>query len=333
MSEGHDDIEKIKSLDDNDPINLLIKASYGLADCEKLRNNKSAFNEKFLHLYSYLIVAIHRTIFEQGGKCTKELLEIANYLEPYDDDSRKLRDFYNKVYELIKENGKNYESNVYEIYNKFKKYTENKDEVIKDLLSSRVIKTILAYMGVRDIVTSDELEDLFESKIYVDFNKIYAPNKEDVVRYLGYIPIESMVDDRTILNYYKSFAKKIKGDIDQINRETWNIKLLKFRLGLVKWFKKYYKLILPAIGGSLVDFISAYLKFVSIRVSLYTLIIFLVVLIGFVYRIIDKFDKLYFKKLEDWLEERTSSIEKRIKVVKNEDFYNKISTSRQIDQN
>jgi len=333
VSEGHDDIEKIKSLDDNDPINLLIKASYGLADCEKLRNNKSAFNEKFLHLYGYLIVAIHRTIFEQGGKCTKELLEIANYLEPYDDDSRKLRDFYNKVYELIKENGKNYESNVYEIYNKFKKYTENKDEVIKDLLSSRVIKTILAYMGVRDIVTSDELEDLFESKIYVDFNKIYAPNKEDVVRYLGYIPIESMVDDRTILNYYKSFAKKIKGDIDQINRETWNIKLLKFRLGLVKWFKKYYKLILPAIGGSLVDFISAYLKFVSIRVSLYTLIIFLVVLIGFVYRIINKFDKLYFKKLEDWLEERTSSIEKRIKVVKNEDFYNKISTSRQIDQN
>ena len=333
VSEGHDDIEKIKSLDDNDPINLLIKASYGLADCEKLRNNKSAFNEKFLHLYGYLIVAIHRTIFEQGGKCTKELLEIANYLEPYDDDSRKLRDFYNKVYELIKENGKNYESNVYEIYNKFKKYTENKDEVIKDLLSSRVIKTILAYMGVRDIVTSDELEDLFESKIYVDFNKIYAPNKEDVVRYLGYIPIESMVDDRTILNYYKSFAKKIKGDIDQINRETWNIKLLKFRLGLVKWFKKHYKLIsyiILAIAGSLVDLIGFFLKFVSIH---YVWIILLVVLIvsGLVEKFI--FDPLYSKKLEDWLEARTSAIEKRIKVVKNEDFYNKIYASKQIDQN
>jgi len=72
-----------------------------------------------------------------------------------------------------------------------------------------------------------------------------------------------MADDRTILNYYKSFAKKIKGDIDQINRETWNIKLLKFRLGLVKWFKKHYRLILYIllpIGGS----IYAFLKFVSI---------------------------------------------------------------------
>ena len=336
VSEGHDEniVLEVKSLDDNDPMNLPIKASYGLADCEKLRNNKSAFNEKFLHLYGYLIVAIHRTIFEQGGKCTKELLEIANYLEPYDSDSRKIRDFYNEVYErLIKENGKNYENNVYEIYNKFKTYIENNNEVIKDLLSTRVIKTILGYMGVRDIVTKDELDDLFEPKTYVDFNKVDTPTIEEAVKYLGYIPIESMADDRTILNYYKSFAKKIKVDIDQINRETWNIKLLKFRLGLVKWFKKHYKLILLAIGGSLVDFISAYLKFVSIRVSLYTLIIFLVVLIGFVYRIIDKFDKLYFKKLEDWLEERTSSIEKRIKVVKNEDFYNKISTSRQIDQN
>ena len=333
VSEGHDDIEKIKSLDDNDPINLLIKASYGLADCEKLRNNKSAFNEKFLHLYGYLIVAIHRTIFEQGGKCTKELLEIANYLEPYDDDSRKLRDFYNEVYELIKENGKNYESNVYEIYNKFKKYTENKDEVIKDLLSSRVIKMILAYMGVRGIVTSDELEDLFESKIYVDFNKIYAPNKEDVVRYLGYIPIESMVDDRTILNYYKSFAKKNKRDIFQINRETWNIKLLKFRLVLIKWFKNNYKYIIVPLVGS----ISVVLKFVYnvlIPVSLHAWIILVVVLSILGEGVINFIkDKLYSKKLEYWLDGRVSSIEKRIKVVKNEDFYNKISTSRQIDQN
>ena len=239
---SNNDAEEVEALNDDDPINLLIKAAYGLTDCEKVRRNKLVFNEKFLHLYAYLIVAIHRTIFEQGGKCTKELLEIANYLEPYDDDSRKLRDFYNEVYEwLIKENGKNYESNVYEIYNKFKKYAENKDEVIKDLLSTQVIKMILAYMGVRDIVTSDELEDLFESKIYVDFNKIYAPNKEDVVRYLGYIPIESMVDDRTILNYYKSFAKRIKGDISRINRETWNIKLLMIGLRLVKWLNTYSK--------------------------------------------------------------------------------------------
>ena len=335
VSEGHDEnIElEIKSLHDNDPINLLIKASHGLADCEKLRNNKSAFNEKFLHLYGYLIVAIHRTIFDQGGKCTKELLEIANYLEPYDSDSRKIRDFYNEVYErLIKENGKNYENNVYEIYNKFKKYIESKDEVIKDLLSTRVIKTILGYIGVRDMVTSDELDDLFEPKTYVDFDKLDTPTIEEAVKYLGYIPIESMADDRTILNYYKSFAKKIKGDIDQINRETWNIKLLKFRLGLVKWFKKHYRLILYIllpIGGS----IYAFLKFVSIPVSLYVLISLFVVL--YASRIIDKliFDASYSKKLENWLEKRTSSIEKRIKVVKNEDFYNKISTSKQIDQN
>jgi len=339
VSEDYDEniVLEVKSLDDNDSMNLPIKASYGLADCEKLRNNKSAFNEKFLHLYGYLIVAINRTIFEQGGKCTKELLEIANYLEPYDSDSRTLRDFYNEVYErLIKENGKNYENNVYEIYNKFKKYIENKDEVIKDLLSTRVIKTILGYMGVRDIVTSDELDGLFESKIYVDFNKFDTPNKEDVVQHLGYIPIESMVDDRTILNYYKSFAKKIKRYISQINRETWNIKLLKFRLGLVKWFKKYYKLILYIIlpiGGSLVDSIGAFLKFVSIPVSLYAWIILFMV--PYAFGIIDKFifDTSYSKKLEDWLEERTSPIEKRIKVVKNEDFYNKISTSKQIDQN
>jgi len=336
VSEGHDkNIElKIKSLDDNDPINLLIKASHGLVDCEKLRNNKSAFNEKFLHLYGYLIVAIHRTIFDQGGKCTKELLEIANYLEPYDSDSRKIRDFYNEVYErLIKENGKNYENNVYEIYNKFKKYIESKDEVINDLLSTRVIKTILGYMGVRDIVTKDELDDLFEPKTYVDFDKVDTPTIEEAIKYLGYIPIKRVADDRTILNYYKSFAKKIKGDIDQINRETWNIKLLKFRLGLVKWFKKHYKLIsyiLLAITGSLVDLIGFILKFVSIH---YVWIILLVVLIvsGLVEKFI--FDPLYSKKLEDWLEARTSVIEKRIKVVKNEDFYNKISTSKQIDQN
>ncbi|MFP3131035.1 MAG: hypothetical protein RXR51_05590 [Nitrososphaeria archaeon] len=337
VSEGHDEnIElAIKSLDDNDPINLLIKASYGLADCEKLRNNKSAFNEKFLHLYGYLIVAIHRTIFEQGGKCTKELLEIANYLEPYDSDSRKIRDFYNEVYErLIKENGKNYENNVYEIYNKFKTYIENNNEVIKDLLSTRVIKTILGYMGVRDIVTKDELDDLFEPKTYVDFNKVDTPTIEEAVKYLGYIPIESMADDRTILNYYKSFAKKIKVDIDQINRETWNIKLLKFRLGLVKWFKKHYKLIsyiIFEIAGSLVDLIGYgfFLKFVGIH---YVWIILLGVLIvsGLVEPI---FDPSYSKKLKDWLEARTSAIEKRIKVVKNEDFYNKISAPKQIDQN
>jgi len=85
--------EEVKTLNDDDPINLLIKAAYGLTDCERVRGNKLAFNEKFLHLYAYLIVAVHRAIFEQG-KCVKELLEIMNYLEPYDYDSRVLRNFY-----------------------------------------------------------------------------------------------------------------------------------------------------------------------------------------------------------------------------------------------
>jgi len=236
---GNKHAEEVEALNDDDPINLLIKAAYGLTDCERVRRNKLAFNEKFLHLYAYLIVAIHRAIFEQGGKCVKELLEIANYLEPYDSDSRKLRDFYNEVYErLIKENGKNYESNVYEIYNKFKKYIESKDEVIKDLLSTRVIKTLLGYMGVRDIVTKDELDDLFEPKTYVDFDQ--ALSKEDAIKYLGYIPIED-VDERTLLNYYKGFARRIKEDISRINRETWNIKLLMIGLRLVKWLNMHSK--------------------------------------------------------------------------------------------
>ena len=63
---GNNNAEEVKALND-DPINLLIKAAYGLTDCEKLRRNKLAFNEKFLHLYAYLIVAVHRAMFEGGN--------------------------------------------------------------------------------------------------------------------------------------------------------------------------------------------------------------------------------------------------------------------------
>ena len=227
---SNNDAEEVAALND-DPINLLIKAAYGLTDCEKLRNNKLAFNEEFLHLYAYLLVAIHRTIFEQGGKCTKELLEIANYLEPYDDDSRKLRDFYNEVYARVIKRSGNYVDNVYEVYNEFKYVGAG------DSLSSQVIRMSLGYMGVRGVVSRDELSGFFEPMIYVDFNEV---SKEDAIKYLGYIPIEEE-DERTTLNYYKGFARRIEGDIIRINRETIRIKLLMIGLRLVKWFNTHSK--------------------------------------------------------------------------------------------
>jgi hypothetical protein len=226
MVSNKHDAEEVMALNDDDPINLLIKAAYGLTDCEKLRGNKLAFNEKFLHLYAYLIVAVHRAIFEQGGKCVKELLDIMNYLEPYDYDSRVLRDFYNEVYRVMKRGG-NYVDNVYEVYNEFKNIGVNS-------LSSQVIRMILAYMGVRGMVTSDELSVFFEP-VYVDFNDYLS--EEDAIKYLGYIPIED-VDGRTVLNYYRSFARRIEGDITRINRETIRIKLLMIGLRLVKWLNK-----------------------------------------------------------------------------------------------
>ncbi|MFP3307513.1 MAG: hypothetical protein RXN93_09315 [Thermocladium sp.] len=225
---GNNNAEEVKALND-DPINLLIKAAYGFTDCEKLRRNKLVFNEKFLHLYAYLIVAVHRAIFE-GGKCAKELLEIMNYLEPYDHDSRVLRDFYNEVYRVMRRGG-NYVDNVYELYNEFKNIGTNS-------LSSQVIKTVLAYMGVRGIVSMDELSDFFKPEIYVDFNEV---SEEDAIKYLGYIPIE-YVDERTVLNYYKGFARRIEGNIARINRETFIIKLLMIGLRLVKWLSKYKEL-------------------------------------------------------------------------------------------
>ena len=222
---GNKHVEEVEALNDDDPINLLIKAAYGLADCEKVRRNKLAFNERFLHLYAYLLVAVHRAIFEQG-KCVKELLEIMNYLEPYDYDSRVLRDFYNEVYRVMKRGG-NYVDNVYEVYNEFK-------NVGTDSLSSQVIRMSLGYMGVRGVVSGDELSDFFEPVIYVDFNDL---SEEDAIKYLGYIPIE-YVDERTILNYYKGFARRVEGDITRINRETFTIKLLMIGLRLVKWLNK-----------------------------------------------------------------------------------------------
>ncbi len=52
---SNNNAEEVKALNDDDPINLLIKAAYGFTDCERVRGNKLAFNEKFLHLYAYLI--------------------------------------------------------------------------------------------------------------------------------------------------------------------------------------------------------------------------------------------------------------------------------------
>ena len=221
--------EEVEALND-DPINLLIKAAYGLADCEKVRRNKLAFNEEFLHLYAYLIVAVHRAIFEQG-KCVKELLEIMNYLEPYDYDSRVLRDFYNEVYARVIKRSGNYVDNVYEVYNEFKYVGAG------DSLSSQVIRMSLGYMGVRGVVSRDELSGFFEPMIYVDFNEV---SKEDVIKYLGYIPIEEG-DERTTLNYYKGFARRIEWDIIRINRETIRIKLLMIGLRLVKWLNTHSK--------------------------------------------------------------------------------------------
>jgi len=227
---GNNDAEEVEALNDDDPINLLIKAAYGLTDCEKVRRSKLVFNEEFLHLYAYLIVAVHRAIFEQGGKCVKELLDIMNYLEPYDHDSRVLRDFYNEVYARVIKRSGNYVDNVYEVYNEFKKYIESENS-----LSSQVIRISLGIMGVRGVV--GDISDFFEPVIYVDFNDL---SKEDAIKYLGYIPIED-VDERTVLNYYKDFARRIEGDIIRINRETIRIKLLMIGLRLVKWLNKSYK--------------------------------------------------------------------------------------------
>jgi len=260
MVSNKHDAEEVEALNDDDPINLLIKAAYGLTDCERVRRNKLAFNEAFLHLYAYLIVAVHRAIFEQG-KCVKELLEIMNYLEPYDYDSHVLRDFYNEVYARVIKRGGNYVDNVYEVYNEFKKYIGTGI----NSLSSQVIRMSLGYMGVRGVV--GDVSGFFEPGIYVDFNDYLS--KEDAIKYLGYIPIED-VDERTILNYYKGFARRIEGDIIRINRETIGIKLLMIGLSLVKWLNTHSK-----------------------------------------------------EKGLDYLQNK---IEKRIRVIKNKDFQDKIST-------
>lgn len=211
------DIEKLKKyivnneslpsnirLSQDNPIDLLI-----LMVCkdDMITNiNAQLFDETLTHLYGYFIIALHRLIFEKGGKYVNKLISIIERLKPSYSDYNTLFDFYKDLYYMLIENRLNYEEGVLKLYEKYKRV----NEPIKN-----IIEVIFAYLGYTEI----DINNLkIEHSRYVNLNDPEI-NTDELIDKFGYIPtFDDLNNEGDILSFYKKWLDMIKSDIIHLQK-------------------------------------------------------------------------------------------------------------------
>ncbi|HEM56312.1 MAG TPA: hypothetical protein ENO30_06105 [Thermodesulfobium narugense] len=318
------DAAKVDALGKEDPVDLLIRAVYGKIECRTLENNKMKFNEHFIHLYGYLIIGIHRVIFEQGGKCAKPLLDIANYLDPGISDFSILLKFYEEIYtKIIAKGGIKYEEELHNIYQNFKEYIASDN--FKALLAPKVIKSALAYLGMRDLGVQDISFD--EEESYVSYNDIDVPFGDEMIEKLGLVDL-GVKDEQTLSSYYKAWFDNIKRDIENSRKSKMNSFLTyvdKFFLLLTELMKKIYPFILGVVITIAILVLLWFIRLHNLPIlhSFWIQIIINVVSGGITQGVFKKFNKRV-----EWIENLLTRLEEIMKIkssiIKNNKFIEKI---------
>lgn len=190
------DPSQVDKLGKEDPVDILIRVVYGKIRCEELERVVGRLGERLIPCY--VIITIHRALFEQQGKCVRQLLDIAENLNPHTANYSILLKFYQRVYEVIEGGKVRDKKELYNIYNEFKDYFE-----FKALASQKVIKVVLAYLGVKEVGDIN-----FEDESYVHYYSFEFP-LEEAVEKLGLVYIE---DERTLLRYYEKWFHKVRKD-------------------------------------------------------------------------------------------------------------------------
>jgi len=128
--------------------------------------------------------------------------------------------FFEDVYAFLKKDKKQQRKEICQLYEKYKRWWQY---VLPESIDAQAIKVSIAYLFAMFGVEMPEPEKEFahfNGKVYVDFAKFDAPQMNEVIEHLGYIPTD-FSSPSAIIKYYEHFSGKIYSLKDTIKKSIF----------------------------------------------------------------------------------------------------------------
>jgi len=168
----------------------------------------------------YFLMTLHSALFS-FSEYTDCLMNILREIKSNIIEDKEQVEFFEDVYAFLKKDKKHQRKEICRLYEKYKRWWQY---VLPHDISAQAIKVSIAYLFAMLGVEMPEPEKefaRFNGKVYVDFAKFDAPDINEVIEHLGYIPTDSS-SPIVIIEYYEHFSGKIYSLKDTIKKSIFD---------------------------------------------------------------------------------------------------------------